>query len=345
MKKIISLIMAAALCVSLAACGSSSSSTAASGSKAESASGSTAIVASLAKSIEAQVPASAGGGTDVVARAISSYINQNCGTNMTIVNNTDGSGVVAMETVRTGKSDGSEILIFHTSMCIKTATGVYNKSAAEDFKIIAVSESAEPGGYVLVVSANSNIKSLDDYIKAAQDKNGSLMLGVETGGSSHIMGGIMAQALGITLNYVEAGPDTDKLTALVGGSIDSALVNANQAKQYIEAGKITPLACFSATEEGGRCSNLPDVPSFKEQGYDCVYSTRFFVLANPAMDDATAEAIHYAFAAAVEDPATSGILTGAGMGMTILPYADGPAALKEQQDSLNTICSELGLKK
>lgn len=349
MKKLLSLITATALCLSLAACGGSASSSSAAStadSTAASTAESTEAAASdvaLPKSIEVQLPASAGGGTDVAGRALTAYINSNSDSNMTIVNNTDGSGVVAFETVRTGKADGSEILFFHTSMCIKTAMGMYEYSAAEDFKIIGVGQPTEKGGYILVTPADDGIDDLDDFIAAAKEAGGSMMIGVETGGSSHIMAGLMTQELGIELNYVEAGADTDKLTALVGGSIDCALVNGNQAKQYIEAGKVNAIACFSSTDEGGRFSVLPDVPSFSELGYDLVYGTNFYVLANPEMDDATAQAILVLFTEAAADPDTAAILEGAGMGMEFVPYEDGPAVLKSQQDSLNEVCAALGL--
>lgn len=338
-KRFLALILAGVMAFSLAACGGSNKG----GSSNEGSDGS--AEATLPKKIEMQVPASAGGGTDVVARALTAYMNKESGSNFTVVNNTDGSGVVAMETVRQGKADGSSILFFHTSMCIKTATGVYNKSAAEDFKIIGVGTPTELGGYVLVCPADSGITDVDGFIAAAKEMDGKMMMGVETGGSSHIMGGLMSKALGIELNYVEAGADTDKLTALVGGSINCALVNANQAKQYIEAGKVNAIACFSATDEGGRNSVIPDVPSFKECGYDCVYGTYFFVLANPDMDDATAQAILAQFNAAANDEETKGILEGAGMGMTFVPYEDGAALVKEQQDTLTGVCAELGLAK
>ena len=132
----------------------------------------------LPKTIEVQVPAKAGGGTDVMARALTTQIAKDAGINMTVVNNTDGSGVVAMETVRTAKPDGSKILQFHTSMLIKTATGVYDKAAADDFKIIGVSQGTEKAQYVLVVSADGGITSLDDFVEKA--KGGELKLGVET---------------------------------------------------------------------------------------------------------------------------------------------------------------------
>lgn len=343
MKKLLSLLTAAALCFSLAACGGSTASSSTAATSTDAASGEAAVEVTLPKNIEVQLPASAGGGTDVAGRALTAWINANSDSNMTIVNNTDGSGVVAFETVRTGKADGSEILLFHTSMCIKTAMGIYDKSAAEDFKIIGVGQPTEKGSYILVTPADDGIDNVDDFIAAAKEANGSMMIGVETGGSSHIMAGLLTRELGIELNYVEAGADTDKLTALVGGSIDCALVNGNQAKQYIEAGKVNAIACFSATEEGGRLSVLPDVPSFPELGYNCVYGTNFFVLANPEMDDATAQAILKLFSDAASDPETSSILEGAGLGMEFVPYEDGPSIIKNQQDALNAVCADLGL--
>lgn len=109
----------------------------------------------LPKTVEVLVPAKAGGGTDVMARALTTKISKDAGINMTVVNNTDGNGVVAMETVRTAKPDGSKILQFHTTMLIKSAVGVYDKTAAEDFKIVGVSQGKEKAQYVLVVSGDS----------------------------------------------------------------------------------------------------------------------------------------------------------------------------------------------
>lgn len=348
LRKVVSLFAAAALCVSLAACGNNASTNSSAPSSAPAASDNagggeqSGGDVTLPKNIEVQLPASAGGGTDVAGRALTSYINQSGDTNMTIVNNTDGGGVVAYETARTAKADGSTILFFHSTLCIKSATGLYDKSI-NDFKVCAAGLPEDPGGYVLVVPADSGITDLDGFIAKAKDAGGSMMIGVETGGSSHIMAGIMADKLGIELNYVEAGPDTEKLTALVGGSINCALVNGNQAKQYIEANKVNALACFSSSDEGGRFSLLPDVPSFKEQGYDCVYGTYFYVLANPDMDDATAKAIGDLFTAAANDPETREVLNGTGMTMNFVPYEEAAGIAATQQETLTKACADLGL--
>lgn len=353
-KSIVSLFLASALCLGLAACGGSSSAPAsqapasqapASAAPASQAPASAApAAASLPKKIEVQLPAKAGGGTDVAGRQLAEYINKNSSSNLTIVNNSDGGGVVAYETIRNAKNDASKILFFHSTMIIKYATGVYDQSPADEFKVAAVGLPTEKGGYVLVTPTDKGIDSVDKFVEAG--KNGEIKIGVETGGSSHIMCGIMGKALDINLKYVEAGSDTEKLTALVGGSLDAALVNANQAKQYIEAGKVNALACFSATSEGGRNSVLPDVPSFPELGYtDCVFGTYFYVLLPKTADDSVALALHDLYEAAASDPETKDVLEKSGFGMEIAPFEEGAALMHSQQDALVAVCTELGLKK
>lgn len=297
-----------------------------------------------AKNVEVQVPAKAGGGTDVMARALATQVAKDAKNTLTIVNNTDGGGVVAMEKVRNAKPDGSTILQFHTTMLIKTATGVYDKTVADDFTVIAVSQGTEVGGYVLVVPADSPYKTVDDFVAAAKAAPGTLLFGVETGGSSHIQAGLFAKAAGIDFKYVEAGSDTEKLTALVGKSIDACLVNPNQAKQYVESGKVVGLACVSRDKEGGRSSILPDVPSFIEQGLDVSFASINLFLGPKGMDQGLVQKIHDYYAAAADNADVKAILEPAGFAMEFFSVEDGLAKVKEQQEQLNGVVKELGLE-
>lgn len=297
-----------------------------------------------AKNVEIQVPAKAGGGTDVMARALATQVAKDSGSNLAIVNNTDGGGVVAMEKTRVGKPDGSTLLQFHTTMLIKTASGVYDKSAAEDFSVIAVGQSVDKGTYLLVVSGDSPYKTLDDLIKAAKDAPGTMLLGVETGGLSHVLSGMFAKKTGIDVKYVEAGSDTEKLTALVGGSIDFCFVNPNQAKQYIESGKAIGLGCVSADADGGRSGVMPDIPSFTEQGIDFYFSTINLILGPKEMDPQLVQKIHDYYASAAENEAVNEILEPAGFAMHILDLEEGQDKVKEMQEEINAVVDELGLK-
>ena len=297
-----------------------------------------------AKNGEVQVPAKAGGGTDVMARALGTQVAKDSGSTITIVNNTDGGGVVACEKGAAGKKDGSTLVQFHTTLLIKTATGVFKKSAAEDFTVIAVGVPVDEANNVLVVSGDSPYNTLDDLIADVKANPGTLLMGVETGGTIHVEAGLFAKAAGLDIKYVEAGSDTEKLTALVGKSINAAMVNANQAKQYIESGKAKALAVVSNGPEGGRSSVLPDVPSFVEQGVDCSFQMLSVILLGPKdMDPALVTQIHDYYAAAAENEEVKKTLAPAGMEMTFLGVEEGLKTVQEAQASVDAVVQELGL--
>ncbi len=328
-KKMLAAVMAGIMAVSLAGCG-----------------GGGARAGSWAKSVEIQVPAKAGGGTDVMARALSTQVGKDSGSTLTIVNNTDGGGMVACEKTAGGKADGSTLMQFHTTMLIKTASGVFSKSAADDYSVIAVGVPVDPANNVLVVSGDSSYNSLDDLLNDAKSRPGELMFGVETGGTVHVQTGLLAKAAGIEVKYVEAGSDTEKLTALVGNSINACLVNANQAKQYVESGKAKALAVVSNTAEGGRSSVLPDVPCFEELGVDLSFQMLNVILLGPKnMDPELVKQIHDYYAAAAENEEVKATLAPAGMEMTFLSQEEGLKTIQDMQTSINAVVEELGLKK
>ncbi len=327
-KKLLALVLAGVMACSLAGCGSGKSKG-----------------GDWAKSVEIQVPAKAGGGTDVMARALGTQVAKDSGSTITIVNNTDGGGVVACEKASAGKKDGSTLVQFHTTLLIKTATGVLKKSAADDFTVIAVGAPVDEANNVLVVSGDSPYNTLDDLIADAKANPGSLLVGIETGGTTHVQAGLFAKAAGLEVKYVEAGSDTEKLTALVGNSINAALVNANQAKQYIESGKAKALAVVSNSAEGGRSSVLPDVPSFVEQGVDCSFQMLSVLLLGPKdMDAELVTKIHDYYASAAENEEVKATLAPAGMEMTFMSVEDGLKAVQDMQASINGVVEELGLK-
>ena len=160
-KSVLGMILAGIMAVSVTGCG-----------------GSAAKDGEWAKNVEIQVPAKAGGGTDVMARALANKVSGESGSTITIVNNTDGGGVVACEKASAGKKDGSTLTQWHLTMLIKTAAGLYDKSATEDFTVIGVAVPKDKANNVLVVSGGSSYQTLDDLIGAAKERPGEVMFGV-----------------------------------------------------------------------------------------------------------------------------------------------------------------------
>ena len=306
---------------------------------------STAQESVLPKNIDVYVPAKAGGGTDVMARAVANQISKLTGSNLVILNNVDGNGVVALETIRNSKPDGKQIMQFHTSMIILTAMGKYKYNVLDDFTVIAVGRSPAATGYVLLVPPSAPYNTLQEFIDYAKKNPGKILAGVQTGGSTHLMMGMLQKEAGIKLRTVEAGSDTEKLTALAGNNINVAFVNANQAKQYLEAGKLKTLGCITSDEKGARAEALPNVPSLVEQGINASYDTISFILGPKGMDKRLVETLNALYQKAAVEKSVDELLAKGGLQLRFYGVDEGVKVLKNHAEQMTDAVNAIGLGK
>lgn len=309
LKQIASLIIAAALCVSLAACGSSSSSAAASTGTASTGTGSTAASTGAADAGESNwptdtvsfyVPATAGGGTDMMARLFLQGLNEVHPGNYIVVNDTTGNGSVAAETVRNADPDGLNLLMYHTGLCTAIATGQYAHTL-DDFQILGlfITPVTDETTLAVYVPGNSPFNSLEELIDYAKEHPGELVSGVQNGSTSQFIEVLFEQAVGIETTMVEAGSNADKVTALMGNQLDLVLMNTTGNDQYVEAGNLKCLVTIGA-EGAARSSLFPDVPTAEELGYTIPQLDMIGFIAGPkGMDEADIAAINSAMEAAI----------------------------------------------
>ena len=118
---------------------------------------------------------------------------------------------------------------------------------------------------LLVVNEASPIKTFADFIKAAKENPGKINLGGSgLNSANHAAHVRMDQAFGIKTTYVPYKGTGDLSLAVLGGHIDGAMTYTPFA--IANKGKVRPLAV--AMEQ--RHPLLPDVPTFKELGFDWV---------------------------------------------------------------------------
>jgi putative tricarboxylic transport membrane protein len=125
---------------------------------------------------------------------------------------------------------------------------------------------------LIVVRAESPIKSLDEIAAKLKEDPGSVSFGGATvGNSDHITISTFAMSLGIDptkLTYV-AYSGGESNAAILGGHVDVGLGGPDMM-DLVDAGKMRVLAVSSPKRLTGR---LADVPTFREQGYDVVFDT------------------------------------------------------------------------
>lgn len=288
MKKMVAMVCALGLAISISGCGKSpaassstlSSSSGTSSKSVSEAAPSTPPAASSGASSEAEVvdvpapegfpkkdikfivPFAAGGGTDTMARMVASaagkdYFNGHS----LIVENMGGGGAVIGQTyvAKTAPADGYTVMVY-TSSVINNALLKDVTYSYEDFKPII---GCNPDAEIIAVPTNSPYKSLKDLIEAAK----TTTIKVATPGHSsghHIRALNMARLMGLKFEYIHNDSAAMQLSQLMGGHCDVSFMTVSEAAGTIQDGQAVGLGIMAVERDPA----LPDVPTFMEEGYE-----------------------------------------------------------------------------
>ncbi len=206
------------------------------------------------------VPYSAGGISDITARIISEYWKQYTGQDMVVVNMVGVEGAVAAEHVVKSKPDGYTVFWYHEAMLGNYHTGVstlnwYNFTPA--CMVIVTPR-------VTLARANASWKNLKEALEDAKANPRKYAIGFGTGGVAYFeYAGIEAIVPGVLRSVPYEGGDTPRITALLGGHIDLAMVGLPSAIPYLKSGEVKALAIHDTA----RIKLLPNVPTTVELGY------------------------------------------------------------------------------
>ena len=216
------------------------------------------------KPITYTIPFNPGGESDVTARLQEPELEKDLGVAINVTHKPGGGGAVAWsEFQRTAEPDGYSIVGCNIPHII--GQPMIRKDAGyktDGFKIIMWFHFTPNA---LVVSKDSEFKTLDDFIKFAKKKPFvGTVGGSGTYSANHLETLRLMKAAGIDLTYVPYTGTGPVIPAVMGGHIKAAMSYSMVSVSYKD--KFRTLAV--AAEE--RVPALPDVPTFKELGYDIV---------------------------------------------------------------------------
>jgi tripartite-type tricarboxylate transporter receptor subunit TctC len=208
------------------------------------------------------VTASAGGVTDVVARAVGQRLSERWGQQVVIENRGGGGHILGAQAVAKAAPDG------HTLLVAEAGTYVINPNVYPKDKLNYDLERdlIQITGLVrihhsLVVTPSLPVSSLGELIALAKEKPGTLTYGTAGLGSGpHLNMVRLEHATGakfVTVHYRGATPS---LTDVIGGHTNMMMIAVGSALGAFEAGKVKMLAIGSPQ----RLPRLPDVPTAAE---------------------------------------------------------------------------------
>ena len=305
--KAVALSMAAALALSLAACGgSSSSSTAASSTAASSTAASAATSGDAAsgrpegypeKDITYICAFAAGSSHDVYFRLLAEKVRQREGWDKTfVVEYMEGaSGDVGWTAIANAEPDGYTIGFCPTAMLI-AGVAMDRPYGTEGIDYVSTMMK-DPG--VIGVAANSKYNTLEELIEAAKVAPGSISVGVTSVTTSEGLALKQLQkAAGCEFNIIPFDGESAVLTAVSGGHCDSFCLNVSDGKNFVDDGSIK----YLATGDEERSVFYPDLPTYQEAGYDVVQVNLRAIGAPEGTDPAILQYLSDCFVAAANDP-------------------------------------------
>ncbi len=224
--------------------------------------------------IDIVVSAKAGGDTDAYARILAEYMKDELGVPLNV--NNKNSAIEGTREVYNAEPDGYVVEFFHassllTQICGKTDIGGLDQTICTVPVVDATS--------TLVIPAKK-FSGIEDFVARAQAGE-EIIASVNQGSYAHLACLLFEKAIGAKFKYVDSQNASERITDMLAGRIDIFFSQYGSINQYIESGDFLSLGVMS--EE--RNSFFPDVPTFKEQGYDITMDKIFYFAFPPETDE------------------------------------------------------------
>src|SRR5262245_12560882 len=204
------------------------------------------------------------GGPGQNFRFYADNLKETFGQSFVLENMPGGSGSVGCMAVARAAPDGHTLLLASNSHIVLAPLVLTGSpvNVKRDFAPIALMFTFP---FLLVVNAELGVKTLRDLIDYAKARPGQLNWGspgVGTGG--HLVTELLLKRTGIEGQHVPYPGTTQQLLAAAAGTLQFTFDTPGNSRGVRDAGKVTALAVTGR----GRSVSAPEVPTFKELGYE-----------------------------------------------------------------------------
>ncbi len=283
-------------------------------------------------------PWTAGGGTDVLLRALSKEAEKYLGQTINVVNQTGGAGAIGHNAIRAARPDGYTIGMITFELNSLPPQGLVPFTWKDFDPLMRIN--TDPAALTVRKDAPYNtVRGFVDYAKAHPDE---ITIGNSAPGSVwNIAAGLVAEKTGIKVKHVPFDGAQPAVTALVGGHIKAVAVSVAEVRGQVQAGNLKILGVMSSERD----KIFPDVPTFKEQGVDVEFYT-WRGLALPKGVPANIKAkISDAYKKAFDSKEFQEFAAKASLNLAYLNAADFTKFLSQNYTDVDAVMKSLGLAK
>lgn len=224
--------------------------------------------------VEVIVPFAAGGAVDVTGRMFAQVLSKALARTFVVINRPGANSNIGNLAVVRSKPDGYTLLV--SSIGLAANAALYKSlpyDPLRDLAPISLLSNAPLGLFVNKDLPASNLSEFIAYVKANPSKLDYASYGM--GSSPHLAAELFQRVTGTKMIHIPFSGNAPATVATVGGTTQVIFCSTVAALPFVQNGGLKPIA-FG---DDRRSVQLPDVPTFKEQGVDFTMGTWFGLLA------------------------------------------------------------------
>ena len=229
------------------------------------------------KPVRIVVPFTPGTGMDILARTLAPHFQAAWGQAIVVENRPGASGNLGANAVAKAPADGLTLLMGVNTLVINPA--LYDNMGYDPLKDLAPIGLCATGSFLLVASAASKLRSVDELVREARARPGKLDYaspGIAT--PHHMAMELFKLEAKVSITHIPFSGTAGAVNAVLSGDVPLMFLPVHVAMAQVKGGRLVVLAAA-----GNRRSTLaPDVPTLAELGYPGVLAELWYGMLAPA---------------------------------------------------------------
>lgn len=284
------------------------------------------------KPVTIVVPFNPGGAVDVTIRIICEEAEKGLGQKILVLNKAGGGATEGQGFVARAKPDGYTLLAGSSSLVTNPLTKQVDYTIDAFDGIVLYNFDPE----VMFVHAGEPFKGIEELLNhTKKEPLTSATSGHST--SHHLASLILENMTGARFKYIHTKGGSEAVPMVAGGHAKVLLGVWGESRNMVDQGKLRALAVMSQTRD----SRFPDVPTFKEKGWDIEYGAWRGIVAPRGTPKQVATRLSLEFKKALESPQVKEKFTKADYTIMIKGPEEFAGFIKNDYQSVKKILDQL----
>jgi tripartite-type tricarboxylate transporter receptor subunit TctC len=264
-------------------------------------------------------PFAPGGSGDATVRLLADKLQRSLGRTVLVENRTGGAGRIGVNAVKNATPDGTTLL-FTPFAAVTIYPYAYRSLDYDPFTDLTPISQICSYDFGIAVGPDSPVKTPSELVAWLKANPAKAQFGSPGAGAlPHFFGLMFGRAAGVEMTHIAYKGTAPSIADLLGGQIPMVTSTTSEFVELHRAGKIRVIA----TSDTERMPQLPDVPTFRESGFDIV-GTGWYAMFAPARTPAdVVDVINKALRSALALPELRERIAGYGL----KPTGTSPAEL------------------